>query len=94
MQMEYKLWALSWGMRLTGRALTEIFLRPARGETFDLEDLSRDPEAEQVAKGFLQYLKILAVLKEVRDRSRVNSHAPIVLAGLAPGQRSCIPSQQ
>jgi hypothetical protein len=59
------------------------FPLPGEGKTFDLQDLSRDPEAEQVAKGFLQYLKVLAALKEVRDRSSVNSHAPIILAGLA-----------
>jgi hypothetical protein len=59
------------------------FPLPGEGKTFDLQDLSRDPEAEQVAKGFLQYLKVLAVLKDVRDRSSVNSHAPIILAGLA-----------
>jgi hypothetical protein len=59
------------------------FPLPGQGRTFDLQDLSRDPEAEQVARGFLQYLKVLAVLKEVRDQSSVNSHAPIILAGLA-----------
>ena len=69
---------------INGAGFNGDFPAPGQGRTFDLEDLSRDPEAEQVAKGFLQYLKILAVLKEVRDRSRVNSHAPIVLAGLAP----------
>ena len=67
------------------------FPLPGEGKTFDLQDLSRDPEAEQVAKGFLQYLKVLAALKEVRDRSSVNSHAPIVLAGLANLNGSALP---
>ena len=69
---------------INGAGFNGEFPVPGEGRTFDLQDLSRDPEAEQVAKGFLQYLKILAVLKEVRDRSSVNSHAPIILAGLSP----------
>ena len=71
------------GNEINWTAFNGDFPLPGQGRTFDLQDLSRDPEAEQVAKGFLQYLKILAVLKEVRDRSSVNSHAPIILAGLS-----------
>jgi hypothetical protein len=56
---------------------------PGQGKAFTLEDLSRDPEAKQVARGFLQYLKVLAVLKEVRDHSRLNKHIPILSAGMA-----------
>jgi hypothetical protein len=47
-----------------------------------LDDLYHDPEAKQIAKGFLQYLKILAVLKDVRDHSKLNRHTPILTAGL------------
>jgi hypothetical protein len=56
---------------------------PGQGKSFTLEDLSRDPEAKKVAQGFLQYLKVLAALKDVRDRSQLNQHAPIISAGLA-----------
>ena len=56
---------------------------PGQGKAFTSEDLSRDPEAKQVARGFLQYLKVLAVLKEVRDHSRLNKHIPILSAGMA-----------
>lgn len=56
---------------------------PGQGKSFTLEDLSRDPEARQVARGFLQYLKVLAALKEERDRSRLNKQAPIISAGMA-----------
>jgi hypothetical protein len=42
---------------------------PGQGKSFTFDDLSRDPEATRVAQGFLQYLKVLAVLKEVRDHS-------------------------
>lgn len=56
---------------------------PGEGKAFSLEDLSRDPEAQQVARGFLQYLKLLAALKEVRDHSKLNQHTPIISAGMA-----------
>ena len=47
-----------------------------------LDDLDHDPEGQQVAKGFLQYLKVMAVLKEVRDHAKLNQHTPISTAGL------------
>jgi hypothetical protein len=56
---------------------------PGQGKSFSLEDLSHDPEAERVAKGLLQYLKILAALKDVRDHSQLNRHTPIIAAGMA-----------
>ena len=55
---------------------------PHRSREFNLEDLSRDPEAQQVAKGYLQYLKLLGVIKDIRSRSKLNQHAVIVSAGL------------
>ncbi|WP_143271534.1 hypothetical protein [Bradyrhizobium mercantei] len=56
--------------------------KPAQSREFNLEDLSHDPEAQQVAKGYLQYLKLLKVIKEARARSKLNQHAPIISAGL------------
>jgi hypothetical protein len=56
---------------------------PGEGKAFSLEDLSRDPEAKKVAQGLLQYLKVVAALKEVRDHSKLNRHAPIISAGMA-----------
>ena len=58
---------------------------PGQGRAFTLEDLSHDPEAKRVARGFLEYLKVLAVLKQVRDHSRLNRHTPIITAGMATG---------
>lgn len=55
---------------------------PAKSREFDLKDLTHDPEAQQVAKGYLQYLKLLAVIKDVRTRSKLNQRAAIVSAGL------------
>jgi hypothetical protein len=54
---------------------------PGQGKQFGLNDLYHDPEAQQIAKGYLQYLKVLAVLKDIRDHSRVNRHTPIMTAG-------------
>jgi len=56
---------------------------PGQGKAFTVNDLSRDPEAKRVAQGFLQYLKVLAALKEVRDHSKLNQHTPIISAGMA-----------
>jgi hypothetical protein len=55
---------------------------PAHSREFNLDDLSHDPEAEQVAAGYLHYLKLLAVIKDVRSRSKLNQHVPIISAGL------------
>ena len=55
---------------------------PSGSREFKLDDLAHDPEAQQVAKGYLQYLKLLAVIKDVRSRSKLNRHAAIVSAGL------------
>jgi hypothetical protein len=56
---------------------------PGEGRAFTLADLSHDPEAERVAAGFLQYLKVVAVLKDVRDHSKLNQDTPIISAGMA-----------
>ena len=56
---------------------------PGQGKAFTLQDLSQDPEARRVAQGLLQYLKVLAVLKDVRDHSKLNRQAPIISAGMA-----------
>jgi hypothetical protein len=54
------------------------------GRVLTLGDLSHDPEGQQVAKGYLQYIKLLAVLKDIRDHSKLNQHTPIISAGLSP----------
>jgi hypothetical protein len=55
---------------------------PGQSKEFNLPDLYNDPEGQQVAKGYLQYLKLLAVIKDVRAHSRLNRHTPIISAGL------------
>ena len=58
------------------------FPLPGKGRIFGLDDLYHDPEGQQIAKGYLQYLKVLAVLKDIRDHSKLNRYTPIVSAGL------------
>ena len=60
------------------------FPLPGEGKNFGLDDFYHDQEGQQIAKGFLQYLKIMAVLKKVRDNSQVNKHTPLISAGLSP----------
>jgi hypothetical protein len=74
---------LELGNEINWTAFNPEFPLPGKGMNFGINDLYHDPEAKQVAKGYLQYLKILAELKDVRDRSKLNQHTPIILAGLA-----------
>jgi hypothetical protein len=74
--------AFELGNEINWAAFNPEFPLPGEGKVFSVAELSTDPEAKQIAKGYIQYLKILAVLKEVRDYSRINHSAPILLAGL------------
>lgn len=56
---------------------------PGRRKNMGLEDLKRDPEGQNIAAGYRQYVKVLAAVKEVRDRSTLNRHTPLLLGGLA-----------
>ena len=57
------------------------FRLPGEGRVLGLDDLYHDPEGQQVAKGYLQYLKVLAALKDVRDHSRLSRRAPLLQGG-------------
>ena len=70
------------GNEINWAAFNPEFPLPGEGKILSLKDLADDPEGKQIAKGFLQYIKILAVLKEVRDHSRLNPSTPIILGGL------------
>jgi hypothetical protein len=69
------------GNELNMTAFNGEFPLPGKGKQFGLDDLYHDPEAQQIAKGYLQYLKVLAVLKDIRDHSRLNQYTPILTAG-------------
>jgi hypothetical protein len=59
---------------------------PGEGKILSVEDPGHDPERKQIAKGFLQYIKILEVLKDVRDHSRLNKSTPIISAGMVSAE--------
>jgi hypothetical protein len=76
------------GNEINWSAFNGEFPLPGEGKIFSLDDLYHDPEGQQVAKGFLRYLQILKVLKDVRDHSRLNRNTPIISAGLSPTGRA------
>jgi hypothetical protein len=63
--------------------------RPGSGRRLDLADLNnpKDPEAPPIAAGFRTYVKIAAALRDLRDRSKLNQHTPIISAGIAKVSR-------
>ncbi len=71
------------GNEINWAAFNPEFPLPGEGKILSVQDLDHDPEGKQIAKGFLQYIKILTVLKEVRDHSRLNrTTTPIISAGM------------
>ena len=64
------------------------FPLPGRGKAFTLDELAHDPVAKKVAQGLLQYLKVLGVLKQARDHSKLNQHTPVISAGMATASGS------
>jgi hypothetical protein len=70
------------GNEINWAAFNPEFPLPGEGKILSLDDLAHDPEGKQIAKGFLQYIKILQTLKDVRDHSKLNKSTPIISAGL------------
>jgi hypothetical protein len=70
------------GNEINWAAFNPEFPLPGEGKILSLKDLADDPEGKQIAKGFLQYIKILEVLKDVRDHSHLNKATPIISSGL------------
>ncbi|MBV8511565.1 MAG: hypothetical protein JOZ94_14120 [Xanthobacteraceae bacterium] len=58
------------------------FQLPGEGRVLGLTDLSNDPEGQHVAKGYLQYLKVLAALKDAREHAKLNNHTPLLPTSL------------
>jgi hypothetical protein len=70
------------------------FPLPGQGRVFGANDLKNDPEGQLIARGYLQYLKSLAVLKDIRDHSKLNRSTPIISGGLADLSDSTWPHQR
>lgn len=73
---------LELGNEINWAAFNQDFPLPGEGKVLNFHDLSHDPEGKQIAKGFLQYVKVISALKDVRDHSRLNQNTPIISAGL------------
>ena len=58
---------------------------PGSGRVLGLADLNnpKDAEAQVIARGLSNYLKIMAVLKDLREHSKLNRTTPILLGGMA-----------
>jgi hypothetical protein len=85
---------LELGNEINWTAFNPEFPLPGEGKSLGLADLYHDSEGQQIAKGFLQYLKVLRELKDVRDASQLYAHTPIMTAGLVdagpPGPRKSL----
>jgi hypothetical protein len=75
--------AFELGNEINWAAYNAEFPLPGQGRQFGLDDLYHEPEAKQIAVGYMQYLKLLRILKDVRDHSKLNRKTPIVTAGMA-----------
>jgi len=76
--------AMELGNEINWSAFNAEFPVPGKGRVLGLTDLYDDPEGQRIASGYIQYLKILAVLKRQRDQSTINRATPILSAGLSP----------
>jgi hypothetical protein len=89
-----KLTAIELGNEFNTVGYNADFPVHSSGRVLGITDLdnSKDLEARAVAAGYLQYMKIVAVAKDVRDHSRINRSTPILSGGLAnvglPGPHS------
>jgi hypothetical protein len=70
------------GNEINWAAFNPEFPLPGEGKVLTLDDLAHDPEGQRIAKGFVEYIEIMKVLKEVRDHSKLNKATPIISAGL------------
>jgi hypothetical protein len=78
-----RLAAFELGNELNSAAFNAEFPLPGQGKMFGSQDLAHDPEGRQIAAGYLQYLKVLAALRDIRSHSKVNDKTPVLTAGLA-----------
>jgi len=80
--------AIELGNEINGPYFNGDFLpAQALGRVLGISDLNNPDDAggQAIAASYRAYLKIAAVLKDVRDYSQVNKTTPIISAGLADG---------
>jgi hypothetical protein len=80
-----KLVAIELGNEFNTPAFNGDFILPGSGRVLGISDLKNrnDPEGRAIAAGFLAYLKVLAVLKDIRDHSQLSKTTSIISGGLA-----------
>jgi len=76
-----KLEALEVGNEINMAGFNADFPVPGESRQYGLADLDHDPIAQQIGKGYLQYLKVLEQVRDVRDQSGINRATPILTAG-------------
>lgn len=87
--------ALELGNEINWAAFNGDFPIPGAGKVFGRDDLVSNPEARRVADGYRAYLQTLKVLRYIRDHSRLNTHTPILSAGLSdPGPAGARPGSK
>jgi hypothetical protein len=72
--------AIEFGNELNCPDYNADIAAPGSGRTLGLADLNnpKDPEGSSIAAGFRVYLRVLAVVKDLRDHSRLNSKTPLL----------------
>jgi hypothetical protein len=83
-----RLTAFELGNEINGPYFNADFLpSEASGRVLGISDLDNpnDPEGRAISASYRVYIQLMTVLKDVRDRSRVNQRTPIISAGLADG---------
>ncbi len=79
--------AFEMGTEINWTGFNGEFPLPGRGFIFNYQQLSSDPEGQQIAKGYARYVELLKAFREVRDKSKLNRETPTISAGLSdPGQ--------
>jgi len=86
-----KLAAFELGNEINWSAFNGEFPVPGTGKGVLLrDDLAHDPVGQRIATGYLQYLRVLKVLRDVRDHSNLNATTPIITAGLVDAEEGDI----
>jgi hypothetical protein len=80
-----RLAAIELGNEINTSGYNADIAEPGSGRVLGVKDLNNpnDAEARVIAGGFRNYIRIAEALKAERDHLKVNSHTPILLAGLA-----------
>jgi hypothetical protein len=80
-----RLAALELGNEINTTGFNGDLSDPGSGRELKLAALNNanDPEGRAAAAGYRNYVRIMAALKDIRDRSKLNKRTPIISAGLA-----------